>query len=213
VIDDSMTRSSTTLSDAVESARELGDRFVGSARDLGDRVVGTISGLLDELGTRTKGSLEEMSDMSLACSCESCRRRACWMPDERPRITSKVSPCGTARVRFTVHNCGLGPRQVFVAATGEHEALVFGAPSTATIEALDTATLVAELKLPDSITEANVILWVRGCKDTAVRWTVTAKGCALESDHHVHIEDCPDTQHYWYDHFAQPRDCRNRRRG
>ena len=146
--------------------------------------------------------------------CPSCRHpRACWMPDERGPIVSNVSPCGTARVHFTVRNCGLIPREVFVAATGEHEALVYGAPATATIGALDSAKLVAELTLPEGTTEATVILWVRGCKDTAVRWKVNASGCAHATDQHVHIEDCPDTRHHWHDHFAQPRDCRNRRRG
>jgi hypothetical protein len=188
------------LADAVDSARGLGDRVVGSARELGKSAAGAVGDLFDEvrgLGTNTERSFRESS-----IACPSCRHpRACWMPDERVPIISKVSPCGSARVTFTVRNCGLIPREVF------------GAPSTATIGALESATLVAELALPDGTTEANVILWVRGCKDTAVPWTVKASGCATSTDHHVHIEDCPDTKHHWHDHFAQPRDCRNRRRG
>ena len=182
---------------------------VDSARQLGGRLVDTLTGFVDRVGDDAK-ALAELGRTTTSCACG--RPHACWLPDELPAICSVVCPCGTARVRFKVRNCGLADRQVFVAATGPDAQLATGGPSQATIGALETGELVAEVTLPDGVEKAELILWVRGCHDHALPWTikVSEKGCA--TTHEVALEDCPGTQHYWHDHFAQPRPCRNRRR-
>jgi hypothetical protein len=184
---------------------------VDRARQIGEGLLGTVTDLIGDLADRGRDAFASTKGMARpSCQCS----RVCWMPDERPPIVSRVSPCGTATVCFTVRNCGLEPREVFVATTGEHADLAVGAPASAVIGALDSATLVAKVALPEDTTEARLILWVRGCKDTAVRWTVKTSSSPLQvSSHHVFVEDCPDTQHHWHDHFAQARDCRNRPRG
>ncbi len=190
---------STMVADAVESAR-----------DLGSRVLRSVTSLVDRVGTDTK-SVAQAARATTSCTC--ARPHACWLPNELPPVVSLVCPGGTARVVFTIHNCGLADRQVFVAATGADEGMASGAPSTTTIGALDTGQLAAELTLPAGTDQAQLILWVRGCNDTAVQWTVRASDKGCNTTHEIAIEDCPGTQHYWYDHFAQPRPCRNHQRG
>jgi hypothetical protein len=131
---------------------------------------------------------------------------ACWLPTELAPITSTVDDCRRARVRFHVHNCGLATRTVFVAATGHDAGLAIGSPASASVGAFETVELVAELTLPDGTPRAQLVLWVRGCHDTAVAWTVHEKGRRSPTPV-IAIEDCPRTRHSWSDHFAQPGQC------
>ena len=179
-----------------------------TTHDRGDAVTQALTSVVD-LGSRLARSITGLAASvrsSVACTCE--RPRACWLPNELAPLDSVVDHCGTARVCFRVRNSGLADRHVFVAATGPDAGLVLGHPSTAVIGALQTRELVAELTLPQGSECAEVILWVRGCQDTAVSWTVTAstRGCAT-SHHQVAVVDGPGTRHEWYAHFDQPQPC------
>jgi hypothetical protein len=115
-------------------------------------------------------------------------------------VTS-VAACGTVRVRFRVRNTGLANRQVFVAATGPGAGSATGNPATAVIGALETGELVAEITPAD---RTELILWVRGFRDHAVRCTVhVRRGCG-DREHIVRLDDGPCDRHEWHDHFAQP---------
>jgi hypothetical protein len=207
-------RTSTIVSDSVDSvtgaARAIVEGLAGVLDDGAGRTVDMFDALREQRGVdRLVGALGR-----LGSTCSSCARpHACWLPDELPAVESVVSPCGTARLCISVRNCGLTARTVFVAATGSDAGLAHGAPSTATVGAFDTAELAAEVTLPEGTHEATLLVWVRGCHDHVMRWTVRShdRGCA--STHHVSIEDCPRTQHHWHDHFAQPHACRTRRDG
>jgi hypothetical protein len=149
---------------------------IDSALQLGERLTRSVGGLTGRIGDEVR----LLSDCSPAPSC-SCRPpQACWLPNELPLVSSVVPSCGTARIRFKVHNCGLATRRVFVAATGIDASLASGAPSVATIGALETAEVVADV-------------------------TASEQGCA--ATHQISIDDCPGTWHHWSDHFQQPRPC------
>lgn len=166
-------------------------------------------GVLQEAVSGLLSSMTSGSSGGCGCDGRACHRPdACWLPDRPAAISSAVCPGGKARVCFAVHNCGLSPRDVFLAATGRDAGLATGSPSTASIGALETGRLVAEVSLPEGTECAELILWVRGCHDTAIAWTVTACDNGCNTTHEVRIEDCPQTQHHWYDHFAQPKPCR-----
>jgi hypothetical protein len=201
-----MTGTSTMVSDAVDSVRDVGVAVLdaldsGVRRSLG---AATSSKVADRVrrgvaGVRPAGS----------CDC----RDACWLPHELPEIDSVVSRCGTARVCITVRNCGLDTRKVFVAATGDGAGHAVGSPAVATIEAFDSGELGAEVTLPDGATSITMLLWVRGCHDHVMRWNLRSDGCDRMSTHHVRIDDCPRTRHHWHDHFAQPHSCTPRHDG
>jgi hypothetical protein len=181
---------------------------IGSALQLGERLTRSVGEVTDLIGDQVR----LLSERGPAPSC-SGRPQACWLPRELAPVSSVVPPGGTARIRFRVHNCGPATRRVFVAATGVDAPLAFGAPSGATIGALDTAEVVAEVTLPKGRDHAHLIVWVSGCHDTAVPWSVTASEQGCRTTHEISIDDGPGTWHEWSDHFQQPRFCGSARNG
>lgn len=215
-----------TLRDSIGVARDLGTEMLSSMSRAADRL-GIDTSALTRIGRPSGGcgcAGDTGGGSSSGCACSStgdrcssdcgcstgggCRRPpACWLPERRPDVTSVVCPGGTARIRVTVHNCGLAERRVFLAATGNDAALATGAPSVASVGALESAQLVAELTLPKGADRAELVLWVHGCHDTALRWTVSGSEKGCDTTHELCVQDCPRTQHHWYDHFAQPAPC------
>ncbi len=68
----------------------------------------------------------------------------------------------------------------------------------------------ATLKIPentDSGTRYESILWVDGCNQHYLRWTVIVGSTSFDSCHEVRVDDCPDYRHHWYDHFYCARPC------
>ncbi|MFC7530834.1 hypothetical protein [Actinoplanes sp. GCM10030250] len=191
-----MTQTSTvpSLTEALRAARALGER---AARSLV-----TLAGQADD-------DLRGLAGAGAAAArCEQPRPPACWLPTELPPISCEVGRGGTARICFRVHNGGLTTRTVFVAATGPDAGFATGHPSSVNLGALETGELVAVVTLPDGVHRADLILWVRGCGDTAVRLTVVAEDDGCSCERRIDIEDAPGTRHEWHDHFDQPCGCR-----
>ena len=190
-----MAETGLTMSDAVDSVR-------GAVRDVFETGKGLVSDLMAAAGSA------QLPSMSLGCAC--ARPAACWLPEVLPPVHSTVCAGSVARVRFTVHNCGLGARSVMLAATGPGAGLAVGNPSTAVIEPFGSAVLEAEVTAPAS-GDVSLTLWIRGCHDHITNWIVTASGRSCDSTHERVVNDCPETQHRWYDHFAQPHACPGQR--
>lgn len=170
--------------------------------------------ILDDLAGRFDvASLVDRAGAALgaARTCAGDRPRACWRPAELPPIRSTVGRGGTVRVCFRVRNTGLATRDVFVAATGPDAALAVGHPSIRRVDALQTGELVAEVRMPERSDRAELTLWVRGCRDTAVRLRIRTTDAGCDRCHRVDIADGPGDRHGWYDHFAQPCGCPGRR--
>jgi hypothetical protein len=53
-------------------------------------------------------------------------------------------------------------------------------------------------------------VWIHGCVEHAVRWTVRVAGRGGDSCNELDIDDCPDYVHHWYDHFYCARPCGHR---
>ena len=79
---------------------------------------------------------------------------------------------------------------------------------------MEEGLVAVSLAVPTGSTKGQTqksLVWIRGCKDYFIRWTVVtaASGvscCATE----LELEDCPDLIHHWYDHFYCQRPCPNR---
>ncbi|HZS54995.1 MAG TPA: hypothetical protein VFA65_11370 [Bryobacteraceae bacterium] len=87
-------------------------------------------------------------------------------------------------------------------------------PSTLTLGPLESGCITATLTAAGECDgEQSAIVWVRGCKEHYIRWTVkTLKRGANCACHEISIDDCPDYIHHWYDHFYCPRPCTSQRR-
>lgn len=137
----------------------------------------------------------------------------CWMPRKLGECRSHVRACDRACVRIVVTNCDRVKRTVRVRVEGDAGA----APTPATLELgpMERGTVEVCRKVPEG-TEAGTtfenLVWVEGCRDHVLRWTVGVETAGLDSCHEVRVDDCPDYRHHWYDHFYCVRGCDDRRR-
>ncbi len=130
------------------------------------------------------------------------------MPEQLGSVTSHVCPGATATVCLRITNADISPRDVAVTAGGPQGSLVTIDPSSITLAPFGSGTVTASVKSPDQTCEPiHVQLWVHGCRDHILRWTVEISRHGCSCTHELEIEDGPDYVHHWYDHFYCERPC------
>jgi hypothetical protein len=122
----------------------------------------------------------------------------CWWPKDAGEVTSVICDGATATLRVRVTNCGPTARQVTVEAPKD----VTAEPASLDLGPMERGTVL--LKRGGA---GEAVVWVRGCHEHFVRWTVKTSGLGSSSCHEVAIDDCPDYRHHWYDHFYCERPC------
>ena len=152
-----------------------------------------------------------MVQRASGCSCEI--PAPCWMPKELPAVTSHVCEGARACLRLRVTNCTPRASRVQLVATGAGAGNVTLSPAELTLGVLERGVLEASLRLDDAArgTEREILIWVRGCVDHVVRWTIKTSSFGGNSCHELKVDDCPDYVHHWYDHFYCARPCRHGR--
>ncbi|MDQ3994813.1 MAG: hypothetical protein M3265_08470 [Actinomycetota bacterium] len=141
------------------------------------------------------------------CSCEI--PPPCWVPKSLGEVKSAICAGGTAVLRIRVTNCGLQKRTVRLVSAGEDEKDVNVEPAQLALGPMERGVATLTLGLPTSASSGEsreALVWVLGCHDHYVRWTVTASG-GSDACHELDVEDCPDLVHHWYDHFYCERPC------
>jgi hypothetical protein len=134
----------------------------------------------------------------------------CWMPQPLGECVSHVTQCNTACIRIVVTNCDRTRRTVTVQATGKGAQKVTISPPSLDLGPMERDTITACVAIPDDAKTGEKIeslLWVRGCKEYFLRWTVSVGTVGMDSCHEIEVCDCPDTVHHWYDHFYCVRPC------
>jgi len=133
----------------------------------------------------------------------------CWMPQQLGTITSHVCPGATASLRLRITNGSAVQREITVTAAGPQAAMVAIEPGSVTLAPFGEGTVTATLAAAaDQRCEPqHVQLWVHGCRDHVLRWTVEVSERGCSCSHEIEIEDCPDLVHHWYDHFYCERPC------
>ncbi|MGH2707940.1 MAG: hypothetical protein ACRDJK_06555 [Actinomycetota bacterium] len=134
----------------------------------------------------------------------------CWLPQSLGHCTSHVSPCKTACLEFTITNCDRVARTIAVQATGAHAGKVTVAPVSIALGPMERGTITACIAVPDSAKageKLESLLWIRGCQEHFLRWTVSVGTAGADSCHEIEVCDCPDYIHHWYDHFYCLRPC------
>ena len=197
----------------------------GAAADAADGLVGLMDsavrmgeGLLDAFqGRRTTGlvsalqrAVPRMPMAGRGCGCDI--PPPCWMPKELGEVRSHVCAGGTATLRLRVTNCGGSPRKVAIEARPDSAGVTLEPPSLA-LGPLERGVVVASLAVQAKAgigEEHEALIWVRGCHDHVLRWTVRVASRAGDSCHEIDVNDCPDLVHHWYDHFYCERPCPHR---
>jgi hypothetical protein len=189
-----------------ESAKALGALF-----DQGTRIG---LSLLGSMGTSSaqmvSGILQRVGTPSLSargCGCEI--PPPCWEPQPSGEVVSPACPGATATVRLIVTNCASPPRKIHFHATGDSAGVLFS-PTELDLGPLARGTDVVSFPVPAAAKpgeEYEILVWIRGCQEHYIRWTVKVASGGADCCHEVQVEDCPDYVHHWYDHFYCQRAC------
>jgi hypothetical protein len=134
----------------------------------------------------------------------------CWMPQALGECTSHVTPCRTACIRLVVTNCDRIKRTITVRAGGKDAGSVAFSPAFLYLGPAERGTVSACVSVPDNAQAGErleTLVWVRGCREHYLRWTVSVGTLGVDSCHEVEVCDCPDYRHHWYDHFHAFRPC------
>jgi hypothetical protein len=147
-----------------------------------------------------------------AASCSREIPPPCWMPRELGERASHVCPGQTATICLRIVNCGASSRTVTVE-TGTDDDGVSITNSPLQLGAMEEGTVLVSYTGAADCRQGDprrLLIWVRGCREHLLRWTVTVTvgRRATGSCHHVDVEDCPDHVHHWYDHFYCEHPCR-----
>jgi hypothetical protein len=142
---------------------------------------------------------------SAQCGCDI--PPPCWAPQPMGDVDSAVCPGATATVRIHVTNCGATARTINIQAVGSGVTIT---PASLPLGPMERGRVVVSVTLPadaDLGSRREVLVWVRGCHDHYLRWTIHASpqpDCECDD---IHVSDCPDYVHHWYDHFYCDRPC------
>ena len=205
----------TTTTSARQAALGAADAFVevmDAAMRAGADLLDALQGGRTDLASALQRSFPTMG-MTLP-RMEGCCAipPPCWMPEDLGEVRSHVCPGATATLRVGVRNCGATARTVEVEGQPKTSGVVV-TPTSLVLGPMERGIAVASLAVPataGSGEEREALLWVRGCRDHVLRWSVRVAGRGADSCHEVDVEDCPDPVHHWYDHFYCERPCTHR---
>jgi hypothetical protein len=134
----------------------------------------------------------------------------CWAPQPLGEVVSHVCPGGTASLRLCVTNSGATKREISFEVVGKAEHATVN-PSSLTLGPMDRGSVVASAALPPEVAhgeEHEFRIWVHGCRDHFLCWTVKVARRGTDCCcHEVEVCDGPDWIHHWYDHFYCERPC------
>ncbi|HUF69572.1 MAG TPA: hypothetical protein VMM79_13095 [Longimicrobiales bacterium] len=136
----------------------------------------------------------------------------CWEPRPAGKCCLRLTPGGTGTIRIRVDNCEWSRRVLLITAVGKIAGWLKFEPTTLVIDPQSSETFLVTVRVPANMKPGQQIsgpVIVRGCNDHYVRIEVTVDECAGSTCCDIHIGDCADHIHHWYDHFYCPRPCRN----
>ena len=193
-----------------EAAQAMTDLF-GQGMRIGIDLLESLScGRTSMMGSAMSEMLETVtSRFRPAESCGCKIPPPCWAPRSAGEVMSHVCPGGTASIRIRVTNCGATHRDLTIEATGQTTGVTV-TPSSLSLGPMERGFAVASAAMPADAAsgqEREVLLWVRGCQQHFLRWTVKVAARGADTCHEVDVKDCPDLIHHWYDHFYCERPC------
>jgi hypothetical protein len=202
----------TTRSDTATALSDLLEQWTRLNLDLMESMSASSLSVMNRmLAMPTVGSLvPTLKTMAAPLSSSQCKiPPPCWMPQSLGEVACHICAGGTATVRLHLTNCGPKGRDFSFEAAGKTAGVTVD-PATLTLGPMEQGFISASLPVPASAAtgqEYEVLLWVHGCHDHYLRWTVKVASRGADCCHEVEVEDGPDQIHHWYDHFYCERPC------
>lgn len=175
-------------------------------RALGD----AIAALLDapaQIATALAGSVTQRSPKG--CHIPP----PCWEPRPAGSCCLTIQPGGNATIRVHVENCSWNRQIIGITASGALAGWMKFEPTTHIVGPQERALFLVTVHVPDGMKPGMTVsgpLLIRGCMDHFARVRVNVAECAGANCCDIHVDDCQDHLHHWYDHFYCPRPCRGR---
>jgi hypothetical protein len=134
------------------------------------------------------------------------------MPRSLGECVSHVGQCKTACIRLVVTNCDRVRRTISVKAAGKSGEVKISPPSLdlGPMERGSVSVCMTILQDTPDGTQFDSLVWVQGCREYFLRWTVSVGTVGFDSCHEITVDDCPEWIHHWYDHFYCVRYCGDR---
>jgi hypothetical protein len=185
-------------------------------------VPAALMNLIDAQAKLTSDFVESLTGVSLRTMTADVEKRLragsrgcchtpppCWMPRQLGECTSHVAECHTACIDLVITNCDRAARAITVQASGPFASIVKIEPAAIQLGPFERQTVRACVTVPQGADRKSleVLLWVRGCHEHVLRWTIRAGATGMDACHEVRVDDCPDYRHHWYDHFYCVRGC------
>jgi hypothetical protein len=139
----------------------------------------------------------------------------CWMPLALGEVNCVLRPGDSGTVCLVVTNGDFRPHTYQFAATGKSAAHVSFSTASATLGPKERIAVTATFTVPRDSKDGedcrcidhDALLWVRGCRNHYLRWTVDELACSKACCHEIVVNDDPDYVLHWYDHFYVTRPC------
>lgn len=201
-----MNASQPALRDAANSLNDLFDQGMRITTRLLDSMSQMRSSMMT--AATQPGGLG-MSMGTSKCSCDI--PPPCWMPVSLGELTTFVCGGSTASLRIRVTNCSNVQRTITVdSKQGEGVQIT---PATVVLGPMERTEVLISRPVPATAVagfKSEALIWVRGCKEHFLRWTVQVADRGGSCGHEIDVNDCPDLIHHWYDHFYCERGCPRR---
>ena len=170
------------------------------------------------LGDAGNSALDKAGSMSVpgkgkGCGCEI--PEPCWMPRSLGEIKCQFTPGDQGTLCLVVTNGDFRPHNYQFAATGKSAAHVSFSTAATNLGPKERMAVTVTFTVPKDgqrvkdcrCIDHEVLIWVRGCRNHYLRWSIdevpTCKPCC----HEVKVCDDPDYVLHWYDHFYVTRPC------
>jgi hypothetical protein len=138
----------------------------------------------------------------------------CWMPLSAGELRCCLRPGDSGTVCLVVTNGDFRAHTYQFAATGQSAAAVSFSTNSVTLGPQECIAVAATFTMPKESRTADcrcidqeALIWVRGCRNHYLRWTVDESSVAKPCSKEVVVNDEPDYVLHWYDHFYMPRPC------
>lgn len=162
------------------------------------------------------GALGSMKGLRLPKGHHCCEvPEPCWMPLSLGELACTLRPGDSGTVCLIVTNEDFRPHHYQFAATGKSAAHVSFSTAAATLGPKERLAVTATFTVPRDgkptpdcrCLDHDALIWVRGCRNHYLRWTVDEMANSKACCHEVQVIDEPDYVLHWYDHFYVTRPC------